>query len=65
MLISISQKIANIMRILRSIEKIELADEGLEVQYNDTPNEVFTIPEYNKGSFTRELLELIEKQLIT
>lgn len=53
-----------ILEILKSISKINLDGNGiLEVQYTDTGDEVFTISEYVKGSFTRELLELIDRYI--
>jgi hypothetical protein len=51
-----------ILLLLHSITDLSIHDGPLDVWYNHQP-EPFTATEYKAGSFTRELLELIEKHL--
>jgi hypothetical protein len=51
----------SIIKLLHSINRLSVADGHLEVWIND---EVSTISEFISGSFTRELLELIEDHML-
>ena len=54
-----------IMEILNSIRDVRLCDNEIEVQFNDSMNPDDWEPdrEFNPGSFTEQLLLLIEASL--
>lgn len=57
-----SYSVQDILSIMKSIKKVSLEDSGLETYFVDDPYPN-SISSFIPGSFTRELLELIEKHL--
>lgn len=53
-----------IIEILRSIEKLSVDDGELDTLFVDSTSGPESISGFIPGSFTRELLELIEKHLL-
>jgi hypothetical protein len=53
-----------ILNTMRNIETIEIADGEIAWTWKNVHNEDFVKTEYMRGSFIRDLMELIEKHMI-
>ena len=53
-------KPSKIVEILHSIKDVKIEDDGDVVVYFNDSEEGFVVREFNRNSFTRELIELIE-----